>query len=287
MDPRFHGDDNITICIALFKRTVIPASYVILAKAGILWGELQRGSRHHFGEMSEWLKEHAWKACGCRKMAREFESLSLRFTIKNCHPCVNGEPCEKNSCYLGNDRFKIMYDFEEYWQKALKGTEIIRSRVRSLSASSDTRVPYIFLAESSINEGDTIVRKGEVMVAKPSIIVPPNNPQFEGFEFEDEGAINENSLINFLLVRGITLPSMHYDNKTNSLDIREGRLSEAIKHYQKNLQQQENVNTGLIKGPEDCWQFSLLIFICTQIARNVEMDMRKLLDEYHRRDDAI
>ena len=31
-----------------------------------------------FGEMSEWLKEHAWKACSHRKVAREFESLSLR-----------------------------------------------------------------------------------------------------------------------------------------------------------------------------------------------------------------
>ena len=33
---------------------------------------------HNFGEMSEWLKEHAWKACSHRKVAPGFESQSLR-----------------------------------------------------------------------------------------------------------------------------------------------------------------------------------------------------------------
>ena len=35
------------------------------------------------GEVSEWLKEHAWKACGCSNVAREFESLPLRFFPKD------------------------------------------------------------------------------------------------------------------------------------------------------------------------------------------------------------
>ncbi len=35
-----------------------------------------------FGEVSEWLKEHAWKACGHRKVPPEFESLPLRFFRK-------------------------------------------------------------------------------------------------------------------------------------------------------------------------------------------------------------
>jgi hypothetical protein len=31
------------------------------------------------GEVSEWLKEHAWKACVRRKVYRGFESRPLRF----------------------------------------------------------------------------------------------------------------------------------------------------------------------------------------------------------------
>jgi len=174
-------------------------------------------------------------------------------------------------------------DIESLWSKALKNTEIIRSRVQTLLVTSDTMVPYILLSESSINMGDTLVRKGAVKVQRPSLILPPNNPQFEGFEFHsDERSFNENSVVNFLLVRGITLPSFRYDNKTNSLDVYEGKLSDAIKNYESQLQQSENVLTGLITGPEDCWQFSLLIFICSQIVRDADHDIRKLLNEYRK-----
>ncbi len=169
-------------------------------------------------------------------------------------------------------------DIEESWNKALKSTEIIRTRILGLLTNMDTPVPYIFLSESSINLGDTIVRKGEVIVQKPALIIPPHNPQFNGFDFEKEKGLSENSLVNFLLVRGVLLPSMIYDNKTHSLDIYEGKLSDAIKHYQGLLQKQENIKTGLIAGPEDCWQFSLMIFICTQILKNADQDIKGLLN---------
>ena len=176
-------------------------------------------------------------------------------------------------------------DFEEMWGKALKNTEIIRTRVRSLSMIGDTSVPYLLLSESSINIGDTIVRKGEVLVQRPSLFIPPNNPQFEGFEFDEEDVLDQNSLINFLIVRGISLPSLRYDNKTSSMDIYEGKLSKAVKHHEAILQQQEDVQTGLLIGPEDCWQFSILIFVCSQIIKNADQDIQRLLDEYHRKKD--
>lgn len=172
-------------------------------------------------------------------------------------------------------------DFEQAWHKALKNTEIVRSRVKSLMTTADTQVPYILLSESSINLGDTVVRKGEVNVLKPSIIVPPNNPQFKGFELGNDD-IAENNLINFLIVRGVSLPSYRYNNHTNSLDIFEGKLSEAVKHFQKELQLSENVNTGLLIGAEDTWQFSILIFIASQIIKNADQDIRRLLSDYQK-----
>jgi len=171
-------------------------------------------------------------------------------------------------------------DIEKAWTTALKNTEILRSRVQALQTFHDTRVPYIFLAESKINLGDTVVRKGEILVQKPSLILPPNIPQFQGFEFETENSWQENSIINFLMVRGVAMPSMKYNNTTHSIDIYEGKLNAAIKHYLDFLQSHENVLTGLLTGPEDCWQFSVLIFICSQIARDARMDIKKLLAQF-------
>ena len=173
-------------------------------------------------------------------------------------------------------------DIYEDWSRALKNTEIIRPRVQSLLTFKDTHVPYILLSESSINLGDTVVRQGEVIVEKPSLILPPNIPQFDGFDFEEESA-DKNAIINFLLVRGVSIPSLHYSNKTYMVDIYEGNLNKAISHYQELLQHQENVQAGLMTGPEDCWRFSVIIYICSQIAKNADTDIRKLLEEYKKK----
>lgn len=174
-------------------------------------------------------------------------------------------------------------DIQDAWAKALKETDIIRSRFLGLQTFETTQVPYVLLSASSINPGDTVVRTGEISVDRPALILPPHAPQFEGFSFDALHA-SEDSLINFLLVRGVTLPSLKYNNKNNALDIFEGSVDDAIQHYGNRLQREENTSTGLIVGPGDIWQFSLLIFICSQIARNSSGDMRRLIEEFKQRD---
>lgn len=172
---------------------------------------------------------------------------------------------------------------QDSWERALKKTEIVRSRVQGLLTHAATNLPYIFLSESSVNMGDTVVRKGEVIVDKPSLVLPSASPQFEGFDFDKELHINEGMLTNFLLVRGVTFPSLSYNNRTYSVDIYEGSLKKAIQNNLDKLQRQEDVHTGLIIGLEDCWQFSMLIFICTQVVKSAETDAKKLLEELKRR----
>jgi len=174
-------------------------------------------------------------------------------------------------------------NIQDAWEKALKKTEIIRPRVQPLQTFEATHLPYIFLSESLVNPGDTVIRKGEIRVEKPSIMLPFNMPQFEGFEFEEGLQMNEDILKSFFLVRGVSFPSMKYNNKTDSLDVFEGRLPKALEHYGNRLQREENVNSGLITGDEEVWQFSILVFICDQVAKSADGDFRKLFDNYKRR----
>jgi hypothetical protein len=173
-------------------------------------------------------------------------------------------------------------DIEKAWEKALKYTEIIRPRVEPLHTFKTTHLPYVFLAESSVNEGDCVVRKGEVLVEKPSIILPPDLPQLDGFDFKDVSRQQQDMIINFFLVRGIGFPSLKYNNKTYSLDIFEGRLSKAIEKYTHELQKAENVTSSLVIGPEDCWQFSVLIFVGMQILRSTDNDIKNLMNRGRR-----
>ena len=174
-------------------------------------------------------------------------------------------------------------NIQDHWEKALKNTEIVRTRVQGLLTNEATNLPYVFLSESSINSGDTVIRKGEVIVDKPSLILPSASPQFQGFDFEGELDINEGMLTNFLLVRGVRFPSLNYNNKTYSVDIFEGSLKKAMQQNLDQLQRREDVHTGLITGLEDCWQFSVLIFICTQVIKSSENDIRKLLEDFKKR----
>ena len=173
-------------------------------------------------------------------------------------------------------------DFQHAWERALQETSIIRSRVSLLQTFDDTRVPYMFLSPSLINDGDTVVRRGEVVVQRPSLILPPNIPRFEGFDFDQEQGADQSAVMNYLLVRGITVPSLNYNNKTSSLNVFEGGMSRAIAHFANQLEREEDVSCGLVAGHEDVWQFSVLILICSQIARNTQVDIRRLMNDLRR-----
>lgn len=174
-------------------------------------------------------------------------------------------------------------NLHEAWEKALKHTEIVRPRVQPLSISTATQLPYIFLAESALHSGDTVVRKGEVEVEKPSLILPSDLPQIKGFEADDKSDWNTESMLNFFFIRGVRFPSFKYNHTSKHLDLYEGKLKQAVDHYHKQLQEKENLTTGLVIGPEDCWQFSVLIFIGMQASRQAEGDVRRLWDDFWRK----
>ncbi len=172
-------------------------------------------------------------------------------------------------------------DLEALWQKALKHTEIIRSRMTELATFETTVLPYVFLAESGVNAGDTVVRKGQVLVERPSLILP--SPQFNGFEFEGGLQFSEDAVLNFLFVRGIRFPSLRYRHELSALDIREGSLQQAVDFFGEQLQRAEDTRTGLVVGPEEAWQLSILILVGSLVSRSLEGDLRRLLDTWHRR----
>lgn len=171
-------------------------------------------------------------------------------------------------------------DIEQLWEKAQKKTEVIRGRVKGLSSFEATQVPYIFLAESAVNEGNTVARKGRVFVEKPLILLPENLPQFEGFDIEEDLKVEPETLQTFFLMRGIRFPSLKYNNTIDQLDVEELSLTKSIEKHKKELERKENVNATLIVGPEDCWQFSVLLYMASLVGRCARNDISNLLDRF-------
>ena len=171
-------------------------------------------------------------------------------------------------------------DLEKRWNEALGKTEIIRSRIQYLSALGTTSIPYIFLAESALNPGDTLVRRGRILIQRPAIILPEEMPQFEGFDFEKEYKVNAEMVRMFLLVRGVSFPSLRYAHEVSLIDIYEGSLKKAKLHFEEALKKAEDVQTGLIIGTEENWQFSLLIYVGLLIGKSAPSDLRKLWEKF-------
>lgn len=171
-------------------------------------------------------------------------------------------------------------DLEEKWSKALKETEILRSRISYLSTFEPTSIPYIFLAESTVNIGDTVVRRGKILVYRSEIILPENMPQFEGFDFEKDFHVNVDTIKTFFLVRGISFPSLKYEHEFSKLDIYEGSLEKAKKYFKEELERTEDVENGLIVGPGDSWQFSILIYVGLLVIKSIPSDLRRFFKRY-------
>lgn len=170
-------------------------------------------------------------------------------------------------------------DIQELWQKALKTTKIIRPRVKPLFVDKATVVPYVFLAESEVNRGDSVVRKGEIVIQKPQVVLPYQLPLFEDFDFEKEIGFSSDTVVNFLLVRGVNFPSFKYKSKVDGMEIFNGPLNQALEKYTNDLARREDVHTGLVTGEADCWQFSVLILIADVISKGTSSDIRRLIDD--------
>jgi len=141
-----------------------------------------------------------------------------------------------------------------------------------------TVLPYVYLAESVVNTGDIVVRKGKITVEKPIILLPGNLPQFEGFQIDDKSFETSNdSVAMFLFMRGISFPSMKYSNQTQKLEVIPGPLSKVVNRFKRELEKKEDISTGLIISSEDCWQFSILIYAAALAAKSVPEDIKNIL----------
>ncbi len=172
---------------------------------------------------------------------------------------------------------------EEKWNRAVKKTELIRSRLGKLLTLEDTGLPYIFLGESSVNIGDTVVRRGKIIVHKPLIVLPQNFPQFDGFDFEKDYHVNNDVVRTLLLMRGISFPSLKYSNEISTVEVHEQSLQKATKFYSLKLEKAENIQCGLIIGPEDAWQFSILIYVSMLMTKSAPNDINKLLNDFKKK----
>jgi hypothetical protein len=171
-------------------------------------------------------------------------------------------------------------DLEKKWSEALKKTKIIRTRYAKLNTFNKTILPYVLINKSIVNKGMTVIREGKVEVSPAMIHLPDGSPIFDGFNFFDTTEYHDETIKTFLLVRGIKLPSLKYSNDEIKLELSENTVDEVIKDYLELLSRKEDLETGIILGIPEVWQFSLLIYIISNISKSIQSDIKNIFDNF-------
>ena len=143
--------------------------------------------------------------------------------------------------------------FNQCW----RSTEVIREYQRMLFTFGAMQLPYVLVAEHNRYKDRTIVMKGLVLLQRPHIMLPPHygGPEFkEGFEHAN--TIPPEAMY---LFRAMEMPYSQISNKPIAEEqIEYGGVQSVLDKFDKEMESQEDTETGLIKGAVDGADISLM-----------------------------
>ena len=169
--------------------------------------------------------------------------------------------------------------FSQYWRQ----TEVIRQYQQILYTFGDMRLPYVFLSEHNSYNDRTIVRKGIIHIQKPSILLPgqSSGPIF-GEGFDDLGALSPDAAF---IIRSMGLPYSEVTNKWLTRDsIEYGKLQQTIDRFTDKLEQQEDTDTGLIKGAQDGVDIALMRYSIGLMIKSAPENVHQFFEHLRRQD---
>lgn len=169
-------------------------------------------------------------------------------------------------------------EFMAHWS----ATEVIREYQRMLFTFGDMELPYVLVAEHSRLRDRTIVRKGIVLIQRPHILLPPyyGGPEFkEGFEHAN--AIPPEAVY---LLRAMQMPYSQITNKpVGKEEIEYGNLQSVLDKFDKEMESQEDTETGLIKGVLNGADISLMRYSLGLAIKSAPGNVKEFFEHLRRR----
>jgi len=169
-------------------------------------------------------------------------------------------------------------EFMAHWS----ATEVIREYQRMLFTFGDMELPYVLVAEHSRLRDRTIVRKGIVLIQRPHILLPSyyGGPEFkEGFEHAN--AIPPEAVY---LLRAMQMPYSQITNKpVGEEEIEYGNLQSVLDKFDKEMENQEDTETGLIKGVLNGADISLMRYSLGLAIKSAPGNVKEFFEHLRRR----
>lgn len=167
--------------------------------------------------------------------------------------------------------------FKECWSR----TEVIREYQQILYTFGNMKLPYIFTAEHPRFKDRTVVRRGVVFIQKPHIVLPG---QIQGFEFK-EGFEHANSMPPeaAYLLRVMGLPYSQITNRPAAEEkIEYGKLQSILNQLNQQMEENEDTETGLIKGVLEGTDISLMRYSLGLAIKSASENVKEFFEHLRR-----
>jgi len=168
--------------------------------------------------------------------------------------------------------------FNECW----RSTEVIREYERMLFTFGAMELPYVLVAEHGQFKDRAVVMKGLVALQRPQIVLPPHygGPEFkEGFEHAN--ALPPEAMY---LLRAMQVPYSQISNKPVAEEqIEYGSVQSVLDKLDKQMENQEDTETGLIKGVLDGADISLMRYSLGLAIKSAPGNVNEFFEHLRRR----
>ena len=168
--------------------------------------------------------------------------------------------------------------FNECW----RSTEVIREYQRMLFTFGSMELPYVLVAEHDRFKDRAVVMKGIVLLQRPQIVLPPH---YSGLEFK-EGFEHANAIPPeaVYLLRTMQVPYSQIRNKPIAEEqIEYGRVQSVLDKFDKQMEDQEDAETGLIKGVLDGADISLMRYSLGLAIKSAPGNVKEFFEHLRRR----
>jgi hypothetical protein len=150
---------------------------------------------------------------------------------------------------------------------ALEHTELVRAPQQSLSTFGSSVIDYYVVTELVGNL--SVVRDGKVHAERPKIVTPAYLVNVEGFSEQAKKYIA-------MMARERPYESgifYRYKNEPKGMDVVSEPAGQVISKLSSQIEEERNPLSTIIKGVEEVWDVSLLMFIYELTTRSVRTDV--------------
>ena len=150
---------------------------------------------------------------------------------------------------------------------ALEHTELVRAPRRELETFGSSVIDYYVVTELVGNV--SVVRDGKVVAERPKIVTPAYLVNVEGFSDQAKRYIA-------MMAREHPYESgvfYRYKNAPKGMNVVSEPIKQVINKISSQIEEQQNPLSTIIKGVEELWDVSLLMFIYELTTRSVRTNI--------------